>query len=118
MKPGGRAVKGLACSQGSGRMSCWCSEIYGIHRPNAEGPSEVEVPTQKGPWYVLSREYPLCPLEEGLHCCLYSNKLFFFEDFIYLFDRERHSERGDTSRDRGRGRLGLPAEQGARRGTL
>jgi len=36
---------------------------------------------------------------------------FLFKDFIYLFDRERHSEGGNTSRGSGRGRSRLPAEQ-------
>ncbi|XP_064430687.1 integrator complex subunit 6-like isoform X8 [Mirounga angustirostris] len=35
---------------------------------------------------------------------------------FYLFDRERHSERGDTSRGSGRGRSRLPTKQGARCG--
>jgi len=38
---------------------------------------------------------------------------FFFKDFIYSFDRDRHSERGNTSRVSGRGRSRLPAERGA-----
>jgi len=40
--------------------------------------------------------------------------LFFFKRF-YLIDRQRHSERRNTSRERGRG--GLPAGRGARCGT-
>ena len=32
---------------------------------------------------------------------------FFFKDFIYLFDRERHSERGNKSRGNGRGKSRL-----------
>ena len=38
--------------------------------------------------------------------------LFFFKDFIYLFDREREaaSERRNKSRRSGRGRSRLPAE--------
>ncbi|XP_077932395.1 YEATS domain-containing protein 4 isoform X2 [Halichoerus grypus] len=39
------------------------------------------------------------------------------EYFIYLFDRERHSESRNTSRGSGRRRSRLPAEQGARCGT-
>jgi len=38
---------------------------------------------------------------------------FFFKDFIYLFGRQRHSEKGNISRGSGRGRSRLPAEQGA-----
>jgi len=34
-----------------------------------------------------------------------------FWDFVYLFDRERHSERGNAGRGRGGG--GLPAGRGA-----
>ncbi len=44
--------------------------------------------------------------------------ILFFKDFIYLFDRDRHSERGNTSRRSGRGRSRLPIEQGARCGGL
>ena len=36
---------------------------------------------------------------------------FFFKDFIYLFDRETASERGNTSRGSGRGRSRLPEEE-------
>ena len=36
---------------------------------------------------------------------------FFFKDFIYLFDRETASERGNTSRGSGRGRSRLLAEE-------
>ena len=38
-------------------------------------------------------------------------KKFFLKDFIYLFDRETPSERGNTSRGSGRGRSGLPVEE-------
>ena len=37
-------------------------------------------------------------------------KEFFFKRF-YLFERERHSERGDISRGSGRGRSRLTAEE-------
>ena len=37
--------------------------------------------------------------------------LFFFKDFIFLFDRETASERGNTSRGNERGRSRLPAEE-------
>ena len=36
---------------------------------------------------------------------------FFFKIFIYLFDRETASERGNTSRGSGRGRSRLIAEE-------
>ena len=36
---------------------------------------------------------------------------FFFKDFIYFFDRDRDSERGNTSRGSGRGRSRLTAEE-------
>ena len=39
------------------------------------------------------------------------NEHFFFYDFIYLFDRETASERGNTSRESERGRSRLPAEE-------
>lgn len=63
--PGRRPVKGVARGQGLGKMSRWCSQMYGISRPNAEGLAEVEVLTQKGPWCALSRECPLCPAGGG-----------------------------------------------------
>ena len=45
--------------------------------------------------------------------------LFIFsKDFYYLFDRKRHSERGNTSRESGRERSRLPGEQRAQCGAL
>ena len=37
--------------------------------------------------------------------------LFFFKDFIYLFDRETARERGNTGRGSGRGSSRLPVEE-------
>ena len=47
---------------------------------------------------------------------LYVGFYLFFEDFIYLFDRETASESGNTSPESEKGRSRLPAEQGARCG--
>ena len=41
----------------------------------------------------------------------YTLFIYFFKDFIYLFDRETTSKRGNTSRGSGRGRSRLPAEE-------
>ena len=40
-------------------------------------------------------------------------KQFFKKDFVYLFDRERDREKGNTRRGSGKGRSRLSAEQGA-----
>jgi len=53
-----------------------------------------------------------CYLEKELYNIAW-NFFFFFKDFIYLFGRQRHSEKGNISRGSGRGRSRLPAEQGA-----
>ena len=70
-----------------------------------------------GEWYSL-----VIGIKEGMYCMVYwvlyaSNEswnfiLFYFKDFIYLFDRDRDSQRErEHSRGSGRGRSRLIAEE-------